>query len=99
MDACGRLIMPQSLEFSLSPTKSNQSRFDDRLGAVPILDLSTYRVRACIAWVQIEIATVKITQGVHISRWLKSILGRQPYVTDLVGKFFATGMEFLIKIQ
>jgi hypothetical protein len=98
-DARGRLITPKSLDFSLSPTKNPQSRFNGRLGAVPALDLSAYRVRACIDWVQIEITTTQTTQGVHISRWLNSILGNQPYVTDLNGKVRSTGRGFLVRVQ
>lgn len=93
---------PLRLVYDLAPHRGPQGRVRGRLVAFPRLNLSDYRVSACVDWIELKFRTLTMSQNQHVSKKLQVFSPRTPFVTDWSGREGAaagTHRQFIVRLQ
>lgn len=77
-----------TLRYAIVPTGGKQARFAGRVAVKPLIDLSVYRQKAVIDWLEIKVFLRDKTQGRHIHDLISKETGVSVYAKPL-----ATGAD------
>tara|TARA_R110002074_G_scaffold96092_1_gene208975 strand:- start:39 stop:1238 length:1200 start_codon:yes stop_codon:yes gene_type:complete len=72
-----------SIPYVIVPTGGKQSRLARRVSVKPVFELSQFRAKAVIDWLDIDLGLPRQTQGVHINRTMKAEAGVSVYAQAL----------------
>ncbi|WP_339951066.1 hypothetical protein [uncultured Albimonas sp.] len=93
---------PLRLIYDLTPHGGSQGRVRGRLVATPRLNLSDYKVSACVDWIDLKFRTIDASQNQHVSKKLQAFSPRTPFVTDWSrreGADAGTHKQFIVRLQ
>lgn len=93
---------PLRLVYDLSPHRGPQRRVRGRLVATPRLNLSDYKVSACVDWIDLKFKTRDASQNQHVSKKLQAFSPHPPFVTDWSrreGADAGTHKQFIVRLQ
>ena len=58
------------MNYIIAPTDLTQARFQGRLTAEPLINLSEYEIKAVFDWLELHLQTKEVHQALNIHRWL-----------------------------